>query len=354
VTRNSRNREVIAREAAEWLIANRGDLNSQQRKKFEEWRNAAPEHEMEYEGVAEVSRDLPLLIDDPLFNLDSLLERVRAEDEDEEDEDEDEDEEEDGEPPGRPVVRRVAWALAATATLAVTVIIGLQFFRPQPIGVLPSTPLAAATQFSTVHGEQKRQRLADGSVMHLNTDTTVLVTYSKDLRQVRLSRGQAVFEVVHDASRPFRVSAGSVEITDVGTKFDVYIQDDSTRVTVMEGRVSVVSGSSGTRPLLLAAGDQVRVTRGQLPAVASPVDAGQATAWMRRQIAFQHQPLGEVVAEFNRYTSKPMEIETPGLRTLQISGVFAQDDVDSFIAFLRSLDGVQVEVREDRIRVSRR
>ncbi len=45
------------------------------------------------------------------------------------------------------------------------------------------------------------------------------------------------------------------------------------------------------------------------------------------------------------------EIDTPGLRDLPISGVFATDDIDGFVAFLRSLRGVQVEVAADRIRV---
>jgi len=60
-----------------------------------------------------------------------------------------------------------------------------------------------------------------------------------------------------------------------------------------------------------------------------------------------------VAAEFNRYAPKPIEIATPALRDLQISGVFATDDTEAFIAFLRSLKGVRVDVTTTRIRVSR-
>ena len=70
------------------------------------------------------------------------------------------------------------------------------------------------------------------------------------------------------------------------------------------------------------------------------------------KIAFDNEPLERVAAEFNRYASKPIEIATPALRKLQISGVFATDDPEAFIAFLRSLKGVRVEVTETRIRVS--
>ena len=61
-----------------------------------------------------------------------------------------------------------------------------------------------------------------------------------------------------------------------------------------------------------------------------------------------------VAAEFNRYSATPIEIETPDLRALQLSGVFSADDTETFVAFLRSLDGVRVEVTPSRIRVSRR
>ena len=43
----------------------------------------------------------------------------------------------------------------------------------------------------------------------------------------------------------------------------------------------------------------------------------------------------------------------PALRNLQISGVFATDDTDAFVAFLRSLKGVRVDVTETRIRLAR-
>jgi ferric-dicitrate binding protein FerR (iron transport regulator) len=42
------------------------------------------------------------------------------------------------------------------------------------------------------------------------------------------------------------------------------------------------------------------------------------------------------------------------LRDLEISGVFSVDDSEAFIAFLRSLEGVQVDVTDTRILVSQK
>jgi transmembrane sensor len=138
----------------------------------------------------------------------------------------------------------------------------------------------------------------------------------------------------------------------------------STVVTVVEGRVAVglssLGGGANPRPgraapppmVQLGANQQVIVAEGDWPAAPVAVDAQRSTAWLHRQISFDHEPLEHVAREFNRYSRKPIEITTPALRTLEISGVFSTDDTDAFIAFLRSLDGVHVEVTPTRIRVS--
>jgi len=110
--------------------------------------------------------------------------------------------------------------------------------------------------------------------------------------------------------------------------------------------------SQAPRIVELSADQQIRMTEGAWPATPIAVDAQSTTAWLRREIVFDHEPLERVAAEYNRYTAKPIEIATPALRNLQISGVFATDDTEAFIAFLRSLKGVRVEVTQTRIRVS--
>ena len=140
----------------------------------------------------------------------------------------------------------------------------------------------------------------------------------------------------------------------VGTQFDVYRDRVSTVVTVVEGQVTVASDSTPRRELHVTAGGQVRVIAGALPDHATPVDAQRGTAWLRRQIAFDQEPLAAVAAkEFNRYGAVPIEIETPSLNTLVISGVFAADDTETFLAFLRTLDDVTVETTSTQIRVFR-
>ena len=96
------------------------------------------------------------------------------------------------------------------------------------------------------------------------------------------------------------------------------------------------------------------MTAGAWPPAVQATDARSETAWLHRQIAFDHEPLGRVAAEFNRYATKPVEIVTPELRELKVSGVFSTDDPDEFLAFLKSLDRVRVDITPTQIRVFRK
>jgi transmembrane sensor len=213
--------------------------------------------------------------------------------------------------------------------------------------------------YQTAHGEQRVAQLPDGSELHLNSDSAVVVRYTGKERLLELARGQALFTVAHDDRRRFRVAAGGAHVLAVGTQFDVYRKPDATVVTVVEGTVGVLVGepqSPDIRELpvnatRVEAGYQLRVDAGGVSAQPIPVDVRQAVAWQQRKIAFEQRPLGEVADEFNRYSTIPIEIDDAALRALPISGVFDAYDIDSFVAFLQTLDGVRVERTDARIRV---
>ncbi len=358
-TNNERLRDLIAQQAADWFVANRAEPSVREREEFAAWLKTSPLHVEEYLGVATIARDLRDVGADPQSSADEIVARARAAE---------------AEPiralwprilgttrdPLSPRRHAAAVTLALVAVLSVGLLAWWNFGR-DPRAIVPEA--VATLRFETGHGDQQTHRLPDGSVLHLNTDSAITISYGKSERIVMLTSGEADFEVSHEPARPFRVFAGSAEVVDIGTQFDVRLMRDSTVVTVIEGRVAVGpasmlhgrgtnSGQALARFVELAADQQISVTQGVWPAAPIAVDGQRTTSWLRRQIMFDHEPLWRVATEFNRYGSRPIEITTPALRNLEISGVFATDDTDGFIAFLRSLDGVHVEVTATRIRVS--
>jgi transmembrane sensor len=354
-------RSLIAQEAADWFVANRAGLTANERNGFAAWLRASPVHVEEYLALSVIARDLRAACEAPQNSIDDLLARARHEED----------------TPVRPLWPRLVeglrappprWQAAAIAIagLGVVSLSLLVLWNLRPIAHISTSAEVTALHFETRHGEQQTHRLADNSVLHLNTDTAVTVRYSKTERLVTLTSGEADFEVAHASERPFRVFAGPAEVVDLGTRFNVRLEDSSTLVTVVEGRVAVGqspatrTGGTSSNPehppvlVQLKADEQLCVTPDNWPATPVPADAQRATAWLRRQIMFENEPLERVASEFNRYTSKQIEITSPGLRGMEISGVFATDNSAAFIAFLRSLEGVRVDVTATRILVSQK
>src|SRR5208283_3472122 len=308
-------RAAIAEQAGDWFVANEeGPLDARDSAALAAWLKTSPVHIEEFLGVSAIARDLKEARTDPDYSLEAILARARAEDD----------------TAVQPLWPRLIEAvrgrtsgrwLTAAVTMAACAVLSLGLLLTWNLRPIqhPSAPEGiTALHFETRHGEQLTRRLADNSVLHLNTDSAVTIRYGKTERLVMLSSGQADFEVAHDPDRAFRVIAGSAEVVDLGTKFDVRLERDSTVVTVVEGRVAVgpspmveklgtnLSQSHAQRFVQLGADQQIRILEGEGPATTIAVDAQNATAWLRREIVFDHEPLERVAAEYNRYTQKPI------------------------------------------------
>jgi len=356
-TKDQQVRDLVTRQAADWFVANRAELSARERETFVAWLKASPAHVEEYLRMAAVARDLRDACAELAASTDSLVALAR--------------EAVDEPTPigsariamprdtGRGPRRAAALAWGALGVICLS-LFGWWNFRVKPLQ--PATIEAATTlHFSSRRGEQQTHRLPDDSVLHLNTDTSVSVRLSAAERLVTLESGEADFEVAHEPKRPFRVLAGSAQMLDVGTQFDVRLEPGVTVITVVDGRVAEeprspatgANSSASARAAFveLTANEQLHVAEWP-PSAPVAADAHGTTSWMRRQITFEHEPLSSVAREFNRYAPKPIVITTPALGKQEISGVFTIDDTDEFIAFLRSLKGVHVEVTDSRILVS--
>jgi len=178
-----------------------------------------------------------------------------------------------------------------------------------------------ADAYVTKVGEQRSTKLADGSIIYMNTDSRVEVDFSEQVRTVRLIRGEALFVVEHDSARPFTVTAGDAVVRAIGTQFNVHRRPDGTDVAVVEGTVQVTTLDE---PQKLGAGEEALVVKGRIsPRVNRPV--GEALAWRQRRLVFHDARLADVANEFNRYNRTKIRIESDAVREVQLSGIFDAD-----------------------------
>lgn len=229
-------------------------------------------------------------------------------------------------------VRRAFVPLAATA-LAAAVAVALWNLSP----LWPGTHVTGV-------GERETIRLADGSQLHLNTDSQARVRMSGMERRVELVSGQALFEVAHDPARPFIVMAGDTSVRALGTRFDVRRRGAGATVVLVEGRVEV-RAPSRPKPWVLEP-DRAITTTAARPAVV-PVDAGAATGWTLGRLDLRGVTLGAAITEVNRYSRAKVVLDAPGLAGERISGVFDAGDTGSFVAAVTDVYPLRAEKGPD-------
>lgn len=233
---------------------------------------------------------------------------------------------------------RIAAVVAVVAALGSTVLL-----YPSPKEVTYATPV----------GGRQTIMLTDGSRIDLNTDSVLRI--GANARRVWLDRGEAYFQIKHDAARPFIVNVASRRVVDLGTKFLVRSKEDRFNVILVEGRARVDSnGDSAPQSVILAPGDEVIATAHEITKVRrTPQDLGNELGWRRGVIIFQHTTLAEAVAEFNRYNPTKIVIGSNAVAALRIDGTFPSDNSDSFVEIAQDILHLRVERRGDTVVITK-
>jgi transmembrane sensor len=261
-----------------------------------------------------------------------------------------------------PAPRR-RWIPAAVGAGLAASLAAAALLLPGQLGLTgtPSAPAAdmvagtdaapAAARLATARGERRTVRLPDGTRVTLNTDTAIALAYTPGNRHVRLLRGQALFEVAKDASRPFSVEAAGRRVTALGTVFEVRLDPGRMKVVLVEGRVVVDRAAAASElpdpaPTLLKPG-QALVAELGVPQRVATVDVGSELMWREGYVSLEDTPLAAAVAEMSRYTATPIRVLDEETGRMRVSGVFRTGDPERFAGLVRELLPVRVKRMAD-------
>ncbi len=359
----------IRKEAAAWLVEIDDAPDELERREFVRWLRASPRHLEEFLLLAATWRAMDDMPRDGLAEVRRWLEESGAVIHLRE-----------PQPPllaaqrsgahnARPVVHRLSWATAVVFVAVLSTSAWLWYARDA----------GKPVTFATALGEQRVVKLADRSVVYLNTSSRVEVRFTDTARVVRLLEGEALFSVERDLQRPFRVQTGVIAVQAIGTQFNVRRTAlTDIVVSIIDGRVAVIptalvaspspdhavapstrvgpskSPIQRSRPAkspvdsapeiagalsVLVAGEQAHIHIGEDGAIEQRIvdDVTNATAWRERRLVFDATPLTEVVAEVNRYNLTPrLRLEDGAVSTRQVTGVFTADKPEFLIGFLEA------------------
>lgn len=309
----------VEAEAAAWLARLHGDDAEQTRAALDAWLAEDASHAAAYARAQEAWAILPRAA--------RRLEAARSV------------------APGRERPHRGTAAIAAALAASLVIALGGVWWLTEVRGAYVTRP-----------GEQKVATLKDGSRIALNTDTRLDVRFDAGRRRIRLDRGEAMFEVAHDADRPFVVVAGDTRVQAIGTVFIVRRTGDDVVVTLVKGQVAVVRDDPPAKGaseswLVLRPGEKLTEPEDGAPRI-EPTSVEAATAWRRGQTVFDETPLGVAVGELNRYGGPRIVIDDARVAALPISGAYSTNAGD-FAQAAATLHGLQVERSGDGLHIRR-
>jgi transmembrane sensor len=208
--------------------------------------------------------------------------------------------------------------------------------------------------YSTRIGEVRRVPLPDGSAVTLNTQTRLTVAFSDLVREVRLLRGEALFEVAADTVRAFRVSTFDTSITSAAATFTVRaLQPADVQVMVRDGEVQVADAKRQA-PVRLHANTVSRPVLSSIPNATpvliaeplAPIEVDRRLSWQRGQLSFEDVPLGDALQEFSRYSNTRVVIDEPAISKLRVVGLYSASDPVGFAKTVAISLGLKFEMRD--------
>lgn len=191
--------------------------------------------------------------------------------------------------------------------------------------------------------------LKDGSVATLREGARISIAMSDDARTITLLRGEASFDVAHDAARPFVVRSGDIFAQATGTVYSVG------RTGVVGGTVAVAEGSvlvwardGRDQAVLLQAGGKLTLDPGpRRPSSPATLPTHPLPPPGVAQISLDNVSIAAAAARFNRISRVQIVIADASIGEMRIVGLFNANDPKRFAEAAAAMTGATITVKEE-------
>ena len=339
----------IRKEAAMWFTRMQSaDADHVDRSKFEQWLLSSDIHAQEYRAFANM---MDSFADND--KLQSLAETIQANKQQRANQAKTQ----------RSNVLRGVFSILAVAFTALIVTQGWNQWHKPVMQLASATPI----------GQTKVQTLEDGSQLTLNANTLLEVTFYRNKRLVTLSKGEVVFDIAKDASRPFVIDSGNTRVTVLGTRFAINRLQNLLRISVDHGAVKVDSiGANGeiNAPTTVLNNGEVAETytdnATNQPAKKVNRNAEGAFSFINGYVSFEQADLPEIAETLSRYSKNPItapdqkfeQVDTPKTTVLKstepkitapkITALVQMNNIDGFLNLLPRIAPVDVKVMDNK------
>ncbi|MCW9707684.1 FecR domain-containing protein [Fodinibius salsisoli] len=221
-------------------------------------------------------------------------------------------------------------ATAAVILLTLSASVGIyvwqSHFLDQEITYVERTMPAGKTAILT---------LSDGSKVHLNSESTLRFPekFGTASRKIFLE-GEAFFEVAPDEERPFKVHAGNLKTTVLGTAFNIkaFPGEQDVKVAVEHGKVSVEKGQADSPDAMLLTRNQwAAFDKKSQKFTKESGDIRRLISWRDGVLYFHNKTVAEIVATLERWYGTEISIENEAIKSCVLHGEQQEESLENVL-----------------------
>lgn len=210
-------------------------------------------------------------------------------------------------------------------------------------GVAGDAGKAAVASIYAPAGSRVAFTLPDGTEGMLNSGSTLIYTMPFEKKREVALTGEAWFEVTHDTKHPFRVDAGNLDLTVLGTSFNVnaYPDESYTEVVLETGSVLVNCGQYNDG-MVMQPSERLIYREGKI--ARNNADPSKYSSWTEGKLVFRSDSMSEVARRIERWYNVKVELMDSELENYSFRATFEDDPLEEVLKFLSMTSPLRYEI----------
>ena len=217
---------------------------------------------------------------------------------------------------------------------------------------LPEQVQGGSFIVQTDNSDRSFTQLPDGSRIWLNKGTKIEYNQQFGIRNINvLLNGEAYFEVAKNKKLAFVVKTKSIDVTALGTSFNVNAYDDGNEVTttLYTGKVNVQSTLTGYKTILNPF--EVAVFSKTKDKITTYVFTGpDKPVWMEPEFRFDMLPLIDITKQLEHNYNVVFVYRNQKIKHLKFSGTFDRDEkLDEILRVIKINTNIDYAIKNDSV-----
>ena len=243
-------------------------------------------------------------------------------------------------------------------------------------------PVEKSSEIATKNGSKTTITLPDGTKVWVNAGSKLTYenSYGNNLREVTLS-GEAFFDVVHNAEKPFVIHTSKMDIRVLGTAFNVrcYPDEKKMETSLIRGSIEVTLKDRQKEKIYLKPNEKLTLTDDEVstsliknlkkakneivnmqPLVAishltyQPADSSVVeTSWVDNKLVFRSETFEEVALKMEKWYGVTINIQNENLKQEHLTGSFESETVDQALTALQFTTNFRYTINKNIITITK-